>query len=126
MTHDEITAALEEARAAGTDAATREMHERIRRAKGPKQMLDVCGGAILCLTVDGRSKAGKLLASYSHPEFRIEKGHQSFNVHIPYDFQVVPPANAQDMYLWVAANNAALEVIRRRTGLDGYVQTYVD
>jgi hypothetical protein len=104
----------------------REMHERIRRAKGPTQMLDVCGGAILYLTVDGRSKAGKLLASYSHPEFRIDKGPEGFNVHIAYDFKVVPPANAQDMYLWVAAENAALEVIRNRTGLDGYVRTYVD
>jgi hypothetical protein len=75
--------------------------------------------------VDGRSSLGKSLSTYEHPSFSISKG-EGFNVHIPYDFELRPPANAQDMYLRATADTAALDVIRRRMGIDGYVRTYMD
>jgi len=101
------------------------MLERIERAVDKSKPLDTCGGAILHLDVDGRSKIGKLLSSYEHPDFAIRK-RDGLILHIKYQFEIVPPANPQDMYLRETANEVALEVIERRMGIQGHVRSYVD
>lgn len=126
MTHDDITSILEEAQAAGSEAAHREMLSRISQAKDKSKALDCCGGAILTLKVDGRSALGKVLGSYEHDQFKISKCDGGYSVHIPYNFEIIPPANGQDMYLWVTAERAAFEVIKRRMAVEGYVREYVD
>jgi hypothetical protein len=125
VTHDEITSILKEAQAAGHAAAKAEMLDRLAKATDKTKVLDGCGGAMTTLEVDGRTALGKLLSSYTHPEFGFRK-YDRFVVHIPFDFEIIPPANGQDMYLWVAAERAACEVIKRRMGVEAYVRTYVD
>lgn len=125
MTDDDITNAFIEAQIAGRLAAEQEMRTRIEKATGKTKALDCCGNARICLAVDGRTREGKTLSSYSHSFFKIRKG-EGFQVRIPYDIKVVPPANFQDMYLREFACEAALEVIKRRLGIKGYVRSWVD
>ena len=102
------------------------MAKRVRNAKSGAEMLDSRGGAIVKLYVDGRSKVGKLLASYPNPRFKVSKTFGvGFIVHLPFSFEVVLPADLQDQYLYDAAAKAAVVVLDSKLPLDARVETYL-
>jgi hypothetical protein len=115
---DEILEQAQKARQAAAKEAFEKLPAPVRNFP---DMVGACGGARTVLKVDGRSALGRFLATLTEnplPNGGVGSGAGGFTLYfresIPYQHAVVNEAGEE----------AALEVIKTRLGIDGYVRTY--
>jgi hypothetical protein len=124
-TIDELSEILEEARKAGAKAAKGECKIRLGDENPPSnRYFFPCGGARIVLDVSATSRLGRFLLKNANTlkRIRIGKDYRKRGLEIGiYDMH-----DRQEMAIDEAAAHAALDILRHRFGVDGFVETYVD
>ena len=124
-TEESLTECFEKATEAGSIAANQRVEELSKRNVSEGKMLDACGGSILTLHVDGRSKTGRLLANLATSKYRVSKAYGGgYSVHLPYEITLIPPVNGQEQSIYYAADSAAAKVIKSVLGIDAHASSY--
>lgn len=125
LTKESIVETLEKATDIGALAANKKVNELAKKNVPAGKLLDACGGSILTLHVDGRSKVGKLLTQLGCEEIEINKAHGGgYSVILPYDIKIIPPVNGQEQSISYAADSAAAEFINSSLGIETYASSY--
>ena len=120
---DELAQIIEEARQEGAAAATMRYKEIYGDAKPGERFWSPCGGGMITLDIDGRSRLGRLLtrASNELPDFSFWRSYNGgYAVHIG------GMHLCQEREVDVAASKAALDVLIRELGVIGHVREYYD
>jgi len=125
LTRDAIVDCFDKATKIGTLAANTEVEVLAKKKVPEGNMLGACGGSVLNLHVDGRSKAAKMLLQLNHKSVVVNKAYGGgFNVKLPYSIKIVPPVNGQEQSIYYAADAAAAEYIRTNLGIEAYAAMY--
>jgi hypothetical protein len=120
----EVYKVIDAARRAGREAAKRKYDLLRAESRGGRQLLDVCGGAVLVLKIDGRSRKGKWIRSLMktpHAGFSIEH-----NPAFGYVLAIHDMIGHQERSVNEAAQRAALAVVSKGLGVEGHISTFVD
>jgi hypothetical protein len=121
-TREEFYRIIEKAKLAGQKAA-KERYEYLRNhSDSSKPLIDMCGGALLILKVDGRSKLGKFMNHL----IKEPLDNLSINTYSAgrYDLSIKDMAIYQERSVCEAAEKAALSVIEEAIGIEGYISGY--
>jgi hypothetical protein len=124
LTREQLQAAIERARAAGRRAAEARYLELTWQLEAPQKLIETCGGAVLVLRVDGRTKAGKLLRSLVQepiPNASITRRRPG-----EYLLHIQGMSRYQGQSVNQAAETAALATLKEELGVDAYVKSYLD
>jgi hypothetical protein len=118
---------IEEARTTGAAAASKECLVRLGEEEPPADKYFLpCGGAWIILDVDGKSRLGRSLLKHSselkrasiEKDFKNPKRGLLLTIHDMH--------SRQEMAIDEVAAKAALEIIKDRLDIDGFVDTYID
>ncbi len=125
VTEDLLVACLLEATELGSKAANEKVNELAKKEVPEGKLLDACGGSTLKLSVDGRTKVGRLLYQLSVDGIRVSKAYSGgYSVRLPYTISIVPPVNGQEQSIHYAADSAAAKYIEDRLGIEAYASSY--
>jgi hypothetical protein len=123
----DLQEAIVEARTAGVAAAKKECLARLGAEDPPPDKYFLpCGGARLILDVDGKSRLGRFLLKNSSELERasIEKDFKSPKRGLL--LSIYDMHSRQEMAIDEVAAEAALEIVKNRLDIDGFVDTYID
>lgn len=126
-TSEEILSAFRAASIAGTEAGNAQILKLASQPNPRGKLLDACGGSILHLDVDGRSRMAKLLMEIGEPDVSVHKAHGGgFTIRLRYVLQIVPPVNGQEQSIDYEADKAAAKVIEERLRIKAFAIPYID
>jgi hypothetical protein len=120
---DELSEIIAEAKRQGTVAATAQYKAIYGETKPGQKFFAPCGGGMIVLDVDGRSRLGRLLkkAAKELPDFSLLTSHRG-----GYVVFIQGMHSCQEREVDVAASKAALAVLIDRLGIIGHVREYYD
>lgn len=119
---EEFKKIIEEARKQGRNAAKKQIRVIYGESKPEKRFLAQCGGGLMILDIDPRSTLGKFLMKEEDNEGVSICNKQGegllINIHGMH--------KNQERSVDVAASEAAMAVLRKRLGVDGYIEEFYD
>lgn len=120
---DELREIIEESRHRGSLAANKRFKEIYGNHILGKKCFSPCGGGMVILDVDGRTRLGRLLSAASKEidTFSLWKSRRG-----GYIVSIGNMHSRQERDVGVAASKAALEVLQERLGVIGHVEEYYD
>ncbi len=123
LSFNELREIVEEAKQQGTIAASECFREIYGEHKPGERFYSPCGGGMIILDIDGRSRLGRML---SHASNKIE-GFSFWKSHNGgYIVNIRSMHSCQEREVDVAASRAALKVFQDRLGVIGHVDEYYD
>ena len=120
---DELSEIIQEARQQGAAAATAQYNAIYGNAEPGEKFFSPCGGGLIILDVDGRSRLGRLLkkASEELQDFSFWRSYGGGHV-----VSIQGMHSCQEREVDVAASEAALNVLIDRLSVIGHVREYYD
>lgn len=120
---DELREIVEEAREQGSAAADMQFKQIYSDSKPGEKFYAPCGGGMIVLDIDGRSRLGRLLtkASKEIDGFSFWRRHKGGHI-----LSIRDMHSCQERDVDVVAAKAAFDVFQKRLGVVGHVEEYYD
>ncbi len=119
---EEFKKIIEEARIQGRDAAKKKIKEIYGESNPGERFYAPCGGGLMVLDIDARSILGKFLLKEAENEDVSTWNKRGEGLII----NIRGMHNNQERSVDVAAAEAAMAVLRKQLGVDGYIEEYYD